>query len=98
MVDAGGLVVEVLETKSLAPVSKTDLDAWIDKHKLPVTSMMDPPGSGTPTYKALGQRETTYIVDLRTMVIVRHIVGDTTGFATPGIDQGITEILKLLGH
>lgn len=98
VVDAGGLVIEVLETDAGGPVSKSNLDAWITTYKLPVTSMMDPPGTGTPTFKALGQRETTYIIDLRTMVILRHIVGDTTGLVTPGVDTGISEILTLLGH
>lgn len=94
--DAGGLVIEVLEARAGGPVTKNDLDAWINAAHLPVTSVMDPEGTGTPTFSALGQRETSYIVDLRTMVIVRHIPGDVTGLATPGIDKAITEVLGLL--
>ena len=96
MTDAGGIVIEILETKSFASVTKADLDAWIDSAKLPVTSMIDPPGTGTPTFTALGQRENSYIVDLSTMKIVRFIVGDTTGTKTTGLSQAITEILALL--
>jgi hypothetical protein len=96
VVDAGGIVVEILETKAGGPTAKGDLDAWITKSKLPVTSVIDPPGTGTPTFTALGQRETTYILDLKTMKILRHIVGDTTGLVTPGVVQGINEILVLL--
>lgn len=97
MVDAGGVVIEVLETKGFTgSPSATDLKAWVDTYKLPVTTVMDPPGTGTTTFTALGQRETTYILELKTMKILRHIVGDTTGTVTPGIDKGITEILALL--
>ena len=96
VVDAGGVVIEILEANTGGPVSKADLDAWINAYRLPVTSVMDPEGTGTPSFDALGQRETTYIVDLRTMTIVERIVGDVTGFATPGIDTGIAHVLSLL--
>jgi hypothetical protein len=98
--DAGGLVIEILATKGFTAGSapaKADLDAWIDSFKLPVTTVMDPPGTGTPTFNAIGPRETSYIVDLKTMKIVKRITGDTTGANSVTImDGAIADILALL--
>ncbi len=93
------MIVELLESNNIgsSPVTMTQLKAWVDTYKIPVTTVMDPPpDTGLTSYKVLGQRETTYIVDLRTMKIVKRILGDVTGAFTPGLDSGITQIIALL--
>ncbi len=98
MVDAGGLVIEVLETKSLGPTQKSDLTAWIDAYRIPVTTLIDsPPGVGTATYSAYGVRESLFIVDLRTMKIVQKFNGSVAGIGTSAVGQAVPAILKLLG-
>ena len=58
---------------------------------------MDPPGTGTPTFDAIGPRETSYIIDLKTMKIVKRILGDTSGASSVAImDDNIAQILALL--
>ena len=89
-------MIEILATKAGGAPAKSDLDAWISAPKLPVTTVMDPPGTGTPTFNVLGPRETAYIINLATMKIQRRILGDTTGTKAPSIDQAVAEILVLL--
>ena len=96
--DAGGIVIEVLCTTGfVTQPTKSDLDAWINKYKLPVTTVKDPDGTGTATLTALGQREQAYIVDLATMKIVKVISGSLTGMTDTSAKLGMLELHKLLG-
>src|SRR5581483_5077216 len=94
----GAVVIEVLETKAIGPVTRSDLDAWSNAYHLPVTVVMDPPGTGTPTYHALGVRESTFIIDLSTMRIARKFNGSVLGIGTSGVGQAIPVLMGLLGH
>jgi len=97
VVDAGGVIVEVLASKGGGPVAKADLNAWINTYSLPVTSVIDsPPGTGTKTLTAFGIRETCVVVDVRTMKIVKKVNGSVTGSGESSVKQLIPEILKLL--
>jgi hypothetical protein len=98
VVQAGGVVIEVLMTTGfIAQASKSDLDGWVAKYKLPVTTVKDPDGTGTATYTALGQREQAYIIDLSTMKIVKVIAGDISGIGATSGGLGMTEMHTLLG-
>jgi hypothetical protein len=97
VVDMGGAIVEVLITTGFVnPPKKTDLDAWIDKYKIPVTSVMDLPGKGPVTKNALGERETAYIVDLQTMKILEVISGSLSGLQDTSIKKGLVAMKALL--
>lgn len=96
-VDAGGAIVEILETKNFfAAPTKNDLDAWVNTYKIPVTSVIDAPGKDLATFKALGQREATYVVDLRTMKILFKYAGTQSGIGTTGAVSGMQKVLELL--
>ena len=96
VVAAGGVIVEVLETKNfIFSPAKVDLDAWVNKYQLPVTSVIDAPGKGMATFNALGQREATYIIELATMSIVRKYDGTRTGIDETGAMSAMREILVL---
>jgi hypothetical protein len=96
--DAGGAAVEVLETSSFGPVSKTDLDNWINAYKIPVTTVKDAVDGTTATYDALGIRETVFIVDLSNMKILKVINGSIAGIGTSAVGQAIPMILALLAN
>jgi hypothetical protein len=98
VVDAGGAVVEILMTKAGGPVARADLDAWATKYPFVTTTLMDPPGSGTPTFDAWGRREQTFVVELSTMKIVKKISGSIAGVGDSSVKQAIPVILQLLGH
>jgi hypothetical protein len=97
MVDLGAVVVEVLETKAGAAPVQADLDAWINSHKIPVTSMIDAPSSPLATYKALVRREQGWIVDLSTMKIVKKYTGSTDGSPDGLISSAAADLATLLG-
>ena len=98
VVDAGGVVIEVLETAGFtAQATKANLDSWINKYKLVITTVKDPDGTGTPTLTALGQREQAYIVDLTTMKILQVIQGDVTGIGATSGGKGMDAMHVLLG-
>ena len=98
VLDKGGAIIEVLMTKGFTmPSTQGDVDAWITKYKLVETVVKDPDGSGTPSLDNLGARDTAYIVDLKTMKVVKHITGSFTGFTPTSIEQGLTEMNSLLG-
>ncbi len=98
VVTAGGIVIEVLETTGFTTqASKSDLTAWVNKYSLPVTSVKDPDGTGTPTHMALGQREQAYIIDLTTMKIVQIIAGDITGAGATSGGKAMIAMHTLLG-
>jgi len=98
VVDAGGVVIEVLETTGfVAQATMADLEAWINKYSLPVTTVKDPDGTGTPTLMALGQREQAYIIDLTTMTIIQIIEGDTSGIGATSGGKALAAMHTLLG-
>jgi hypothetical protein len=98
VVDAGGVVIEVLETTGFtAQATKADLMAWIDKYSLPVTTVKDPDGTGTATFNLLGRREQAYILDLSTMTILQIIEGDITGLGATSGGKALTAMHTLLG-
>ncbi len=98
VVDAGGVVIEVLETTGfVTQATQSSLDAWVNKYMLPVTSMKDPDGTGTATYDALGMREQAYVIDLTTMTIYDIIQGDISGIGATSGGKGMTEMHMLLG-
>jgi hypothetical protein len=79
-VQAGGIVIEVLETTGfVSQATQTSLQQWIGKYNLMVTTVKDPDGTGTATLNTLGGREHAYIVDLTTMKIVQFFTGDDLG-------------------
>ena len=92
-------MIEVLETTGFAATTQTDLEQWIGKYQLPITSVRDP-GTVTVTFDTLGRREQAYIVDLTTMTILDVIVGNTDGGGTAtsySADEAMTEMHMLLG-
>jgi hypothetical protein len=98
VVDAGGVVIEVLMTTGFTlPSSKQDLDSWINKYAIPVTTVKDPDGAGTPTFNTLGQREQAYIVDLATMKILQVISGSLSGATDTSVKKGLIAMHTLLG-
>lgn len=97
IVDAGGLIIEVLASKQDVPQpTQADLRAWISTYRLTVHSLIDPPGSAKATLTAFGIRETGVIVDLRTMKIVKKINGSVTGAPPSSIQQLLAEMLTLV--
>jgi hypothetical protein len=100
VVQAGGIVIEVLETTGFAAPTQTNLQQWIGKYSLPVTTVKDADSTGTATFDTLGGREHAYIVDLTTMKIVQFIMGDTAGGGAPGqysASQAMAAMHTLLG-
>jgi hypothetical protein len=101
VVQAGGVVIEVLETTGfVTQATQTSLQQWIGKYQLMVTSVKDPDGTGTATLTALGGREHCYIVDLTTMKILDFITGDDLGGGTDtqySAAQCMAEMHTLLG-
>jgi hypothetical protein len=100
VVQAGGVMIEVLETTGfVATASQMDLEQWIGKYQLPITSVKDP-GTVTTTLDVLGRREQAYIIDLTTMTILDVIEGNTDGggaATTYSASEGMTEMHMLLG-
>lgn len=98
VVNAGGVVIEVLETTGFTTqATKSDLTNWVNKYSLPITSVKDPDGTGTPTLNALGQREQAYIIDLTTMKIIQIIAGDISGVGATSGGKAMTAMHTLLG-
>jgi hypothetical protein len=98
VVEAGGVVIEVLETTGFVDqATQADLEAWINKYSLMVTTVKDPDGTGTPTLDSLGQREQAYIIDLTTMKIIQIIEGDTSGVGATSGGKALTAMHTLLG-
>jgi hypothetical protein len=97
VVQAGGVVIELLESTEFAYVpTQMQLTTWVsDKtlsdgsgvtpHQLFVTSMEDPdPGNGTvaaPSLAFFGHRDQAYIIDLTTMKILQVVAGAYVGGA-----------------
>ena len=103
VVQAGGVVVEVLMTAGFTTIAtRANLDSWVGTYKLPVTTVKDPDSSPTasnptPTNNMFGRRDQAYIVELPTMKVLQYINGDTTGFGTTSGSQAMTAMHTLLG-
>jgi len=96
IVDAGGIIVEILATKASAPPTESDLRTWISSNTLMVTAVIDAADAPKATLNAFGIRETAVIVDLRTMKILQKINGSTTGAPPSSIQQLLSEMLTLV--
>jgi hypothetical protein len=98
VVDAGGIVVEVLEDGPTFTVAATrsDLDTWITYYGLTVTSLIAAPGAYGQTLAALGLREATAIVEIPSMKVVWYNDGDQSGAVTSAASMAIDETLRLL--
>lgn len=97
MLDAGGVIVEVLASNANAPPTRNNLNAWITTFSLPVTALIDPSGVGTRTLNTYGIRESTFIVELSTMRVVFKVNGSVAGVGPSGVAQAIPRMLELLG-
>ena len=90
-------MVEILESNAGGPVSRAQLDAWVNTYRIPVTALIDPPADNvTLTLMTYGIRESLFVVDLRTMRIVNKYNGSVAGIGPSSITQGVTRILQLL--
>lgn len=97
MLDAGGTVVQILESYAGGPASRANLDAWVTKYPVVTTTLIDTPaGTGTKTLATYGMREQVFIVEMKTMKIVKKISGSVLGVGTPSITQAVPIILGLL--
>lgn len=90
------MIIEVLETKGFAAPVRADLDAWITTYKLPVTSLIDSASTPLATFNAYGQREQAFVVDLRTMKILKKVEGSVFGTGDSSVKQLIPFLLELL--
>jgi hypothetical protein len=97
IVDAGGVVVEVLQSNNFSPANQTALETWILAYDLSVTSVIDA-ASADPnqTETALGIRETTWIVELETMTILNKFSGSIQGIGTPSAEAATPVVLNYL--
>ncbi|MFO0560647.1 MAG: hypothetical protein U0269_21710 [Polyangiales bacterium] len=92
---AGGLLVEVLTEGFTGAPTRANLDAWVTTHSLSLTTLMD--RSTRRAFMVLGRREISYVVDLRTMRIVRKVLGDTSGAtSTATLNATVDQLLTLL--
>jgi len=96
VIQAGGTIIEVLASNANGAPSRANLNAWVSTFSLPVTVVIDPPGTGTVTLRTLGVRESTFIVDTRTMEIVEKFNGRVDGVGPSGVAQALPRMLKLL--
>lgn len=86
-IEAGGVVVEVLYSG--------DLVAWIQAEDLHVSVVKPKDGE---TLSQLVSREWTYVVDLKTMKIVWKGFGSYDGSKPSSVDEGLTQLVTLLGQ
>lgn len=80
------MVVEVLYTGELVP--------WIQAEDLHVTVVKP---KDAETLNQLVSREWTYVVDLTTMKIVWKGFGSYDGSKPSSVDEGLSQLLTLLG-
>jgi hypothetical protein len=94
---AGGAVVEVLITQDYFSVAnRSHLDAWVATYDLTVTSVIDASDRELESYRRIGIRETTLVVDLSTMKVVWRLTGDLFGIDPSSVSAGAAEILARL--
>jgi hypothetical protein len=98
VLDAGGTVVQILESYGGNPATRANLDAWVTKYAVVTTTLLDTPaGTGTKTLSVYGMREQVFIVEMKTMKIVKKISGSVFGPPAPSsITQAVPIILGLL--
>lgn len=97
VVDAGGVVVELLQSNNFNPSNQTALETWILAYDLTVTSLIDASTADpNQTETALGIRETTWIVDLETMKILNKFSGSIQGIGTPSAEAATPVIVDYL--
>jgi hypothetical protein len=90
-------VVEILVSYGGAPVTRGNLDAWVNTYGLRVTTVIDPPGERvTRTLATYGIRESLFLVDLRTMRIVHRYNGSVAGVGASSVAMATERILELL--
>jgi hypothetical protein len=104
VVDAGGVVVEVLQTYSRP--SGTDepnlmnLTTWADTHSLTVTSVIDRDlDAELETFTYTRRREQAFVVDLSTMRVVFQFAGSTSATGAEdeySVQNAINDILVRL--
>lgn len=103
VVKAGGVVIEVLETSGFqATASKTNLDSWVNKYSLMVTTVKDPDGPGgmlpaSPSLALFGRRDQAYIVDLTTMKITQFFPGNIGSASDNSAGVAMAAMHTLLG-
>ena len=96
MLDAGGVIVEILAGSAGAQPSRTELDGWINTYRLPVTTLTDPMGAGTVTLRTYGIRESAFIVNLSTMRVEVKIPGSVLGVGDSAVRTAIPMMMTLL--
>ncbi len=96
VLDAGGVIFEILSGYAGAVPRRMDLDAWVTTYGLRVTTVADVGGMVPRTIPTYDRRETLYIVDLRTMRILNKYQGSTTGSGTSSIGMAVARMLQLL--
>jgi hypothetical protein len=93
---AGGLLIEVV-TEAIGGLSRSTVDAWVNSNSLRLTTVIDRNPMTNRAFAVLGRREVSYLVDLRTMRIVRKILGDTSGAtSTTVLNSAVDQLLALL--
>jgi hypothetical protein len=97
VVDAGGVMVEVLEQDVTTP-TKANLDAWVNNYGLTITSVKDPDNNQGETKSMLADREHAFIVDLSNMKILQVFTGSQAGIGTPSATNAMNMMLLLLGN
>ena len=96
VLDAGGVIFEILSGYAGAVPTRMQLDAWITTYGLRVTTVTDVGEMVPRTIPTYGRRETLFIVDLRTMRIVNKYLGSTDGSGTSSIGMAVGRMLQLL--
>ncbi len=96
LLQSGAVVLQILATSSGLPAPRSQLDAWVNTYDLRISMVIDPPGVGTRTLSTYGVRESVFIVDLRTMVIVEKYNGSVAGIGPSGVAQAIPRLVELL--
>jgi len=97
VIGAGGRIVEILATYAGGAVTRSQLDAWIQSHKLTIPTVKDAPGMAGASLAALERREIAYLVDLKTMKIVDRVVGSVSGTGDSAAKTAMAKLLVLLG-
>lgn len=71
-------MLQVLATRGYsAPADRDALTSWIRTYGLWFTAVVDTPGRGAVTLATYGPRETAFVFDTATMVVLARYEGDT---------------------
>jgi hypothetical protein len=99
LVDAGGLVVEVLGSRAFSsPAERADLDAWVASYDFETTALMDADGHALATLNAVGVRDTALVVQLPELRILWRFTGDLSGVTPTSAEAGLDEMHRRLGR